>query len=507
MRPGRIVALVLGCLLVAPGLGMLVGGAGLSLAALARDADGYTTATVSLASPTAAITTDDLTFRIDVGTPEWAIELLDAQIRMEVADADQDVFVGVAPTSDVDAWLDGVAHDRISAVEGNGDVAYRNRAGTAALAPPGTQDFWAASTTSSSGSEVTWTIANGDWTGVVANVDGSPGVVADVRVGFRAGFLGPLAIILLVVGALTTLAAVVLIVVGASGQRRDPDRPTGPGAPAVGTDERVAPPPPPAMAGRAAGGPPPAPPTAIATNPAPHPVTLQAALDPDLSRWQWLVKWFLAIPHFLVLAFLWTAFVLLTIVAGVAILFTGTYPRGIFDFNVGVLRWSWRVSYYASTGGIGTDRYPPFSLDDDPTYPARLDVARPQRLSRGLVLVKWLLAFPHWIVVALLVGSIEWLPANGGPADVDAVGWSGILGLLVVVAGIVLLFAGRYPPALFDIIVGLNRWLFRVVAYVALMTDEYPPFRLDQGGDEPAAPSPGPTPRAPAARQSVEAAT
>ena len=67
---------------------------------------------------------------------------------------------------------------------------------------------------------------------------------------------------------------------------------------------------------------------------------LRRSLDPGLSRWQWLVKWFLAIPHFVVLVFLWIAFVVLTVVAGIAILFTGRYPRGIFDFNVGVLRWS-----------------------------------------------------------------------------------------------------------------------------------------------------------------------
>jgi hypothetical protein len=209
----------------------------------------------------------------------------------------------------------------------------------------------------------------------------------------------------------------------------------------------------------------------------------------------WLVKWFLAIPHFIVLVFLWMAFVVLTFVAGVAILFTGRYPRGIFDFNVGVMRWSWRVSYYASSGGLGSDRYPPFSLRAEPGDPARLDVAYPPRLSRGLVLVKWFLAVPHLVIVGLLAGwSFQWIATNGDRIRFDPTGGGGLLGLLVFAAAIILLFTGRYPQPLFDLIIGLNRWIFRVVAYVALMTDRYPPFRLDQGGSEPIGPASPPLP-------------
>ncbi|HTO01628.1 MAG TPA: DUF4389 domain-containing protein, partial [Microthrixaceae bacterium] len=174
----------------------------------------------------------------------------------------------------------------------------------------------------------------------------------------------------------------------------------------------------------------------------------------------------------------------LTVIAGLAILFTGRYPRDLFDFNVGVLRWTWRVAFY-SYGANGTDRYPPFTLAEAPDYPASLDLAHPQRLSRGLVLVKWwLLAIPQYVVVGIILGgsSTTW-SADGNPMGVSV---AGLLPWLVTVAVVVLLFTGRYPTALFRLVVGLNRWVFRVIAYAALLTDEYPPFRLDQGPEEPA---------------------
>jgi hypothetical protein len=88
---------------------------------------------------------------------------------------------------------------------------------------------------------------------------------------------------------------------------------------------------------------------------------------------------------------------------------------------------------------------------------------------------------------------VRWFSTDGARAGFDVIGGGGLLGVLTLVAGAILLVTDRYPAATFDLIVGLNRWVYRVVAYVALMTDEYPPFRLDQGGTDPLRPL-GPPP-------------
>ncbi|WP_326836519.1 DUF4389 domain-containing protein [Amycolatopsis rhabdoformis] len=224
-----------------------------------------------------------------------------------------------------------------------------------------------------------------------------------------------------------------------------------------------------------------------------YPVRVEARLDEPLSRWLWLVKWLLALPHHLILAVLWFAYPFVGIAAFFAILVTGRYPRSLFEFTVGVLRWSFRVQYY-SYAALGTDRYPPFTFGDVPEYPARLQVDYPPRLSRGLVLVKWwLLALPQLIIVGLFVGGGTWLFTRSSRFDFT---WAagGLIGILVLIAAIVLLFTGKYPRPLFDFVLGLDRWVLRVAAYVSLLTDRYPPFRLDLGGSEPSGPAPEPGP-------------
>ncbi len=464
MKPRHVAALIVGSLLLLMGLGMVVGGGAIGVIELAaRDNGGWHAVAIDrLASSGVAVTSEGAMVQLD--GPSSVVDRLDLQLRLRVTPSDpaEPAFVGVGPAAQVATYLSGAAHDRVTNLSLQGVPTYRHEAGTATVDPPASQPFWDASSTGPSTRELTWTLKPGSWTVAVLNASGTSGVTVSAVAAVRAGSLLPIGVATFVGGLLFLAAGTVLVVVAARGGGRG--RATSAGSPG-GTHVGAAP-------GVAAH---------IGILPSPdRPLVLEARLAPHLSRWLWLVKWFLAIPHYLVLAFLWLAFAVTTVAAWFAILFTGHFPRGLFDFNVGVLRWTWRVGYYVGWGGLGTDRYPPFTLRALPDDDARLDVAYPERLSRGLIFVKWLLLVPHWIVLAVLAGTQSHVNDDG----VVVGGWPGLLSLLAFVAGIVLLVTGSYAVGLFDVLVGLNRWVFRVLAYAALMTDVYPPFRYDGGGLE-----------------------
>jgi hypothetical protein len=172
----------------------------------------------------------------------------------------------------------------------------------------------------------------------------------------------------------------------------------------------------------------------------------------ELNRWLPLVKWLLVIPHLIALFFIGIGAMFVVIFAFFAVLFTGRFPRGAFDYLVGTFRWAYRVVAYFH---LMTDAYPPFTLADDPNYPVRLHVDHPERIANWRPLVQWLLAIPYLIVA----GVLYWLT-----------------GLLTIAAFFTILFTKRIPRDLFELMVPGLRWQLRGNAYAYWMTDKYPPF-------------------------------
>jgi hypothetical protein len=175
------------------------------------------------------------------------------------------------------------------------------------------------------------------------------------------------------------------------------------------------------------------------------------AYPPRLSRGLIFVKWLLAIPHYVVLYLYGVAVGVITFVAWFAILFTGRYPRAMFEFTEGYLRWNANVFGYVY---LLRDEYPPFS-DRDGVYPVRFAIEYPNRLSRWKIFLKWLFVIPHVVVLFFL-----WVAAAA----------------CTVIAWFAILFTGRYPRGLFGFVVGVYRWSARVNTYLYLLTDHYPPF-------------------------------
>jgi len=170
------------------------------------------------------------------------------------------------------------------------------------------------------------------------------------------------------------------------------------------------------------------------------------------SRLLIFVRWLLVIPHVLLLYLVGMLTGVIGFVAWFAILFTGRYPRGMWDFVVMAQVWSTNVASYIL---MLRDEYPPFG---EGTYPVQFDLVYPAQLSRGLIFVKWLLIIPHLIVLWFL----------------------GIAGFFAyILAWFAILVTGRYPRGLFRFMEGLLRWSLRVGIYSNLLTDHYPPFTME----------------------------
>jgi hypothetical protein len=194
----------------------------------------------------------------------------------------------------------------------------------------------------------------------------------------------------------------------------------------------------------------------------PYPAQLDFRGTQQIARWRPLVQWFLAIPHLFIAYALTIVRAVLTLVSFFTVVFTRRIPRPLFDAIAMTFRYEWRAVSYAL---FLREAYPPFDFqpaaDDDGVDPHTLvTIAYPEQMSRWQPLVKWLLAFPHYLVLFAL----------------------GIASMFVVIAGFfAVLFTGEYPQGLRDFLVGVYRYSVRVQAYAGLLTDQYPPFSMQAG--------------------------
>jgi hypothetical protein len=217
-----------------------------------------------------------------------------------------------------------------------------------------------------------------------------------------------------------------------------PEAPTGP----PGGAQPPAPPPPAATPATTGGG-------------VDYPVHLEIERQEEYSRFMPLVKWLLAIPHYIALLVLGIGALFVIIASFFAVLFTGRFPDGMFNYLVGVHRWGLRVIAYTD---LMVDPYPPFTLDDDPNYPVHFDIDYPKHVDRWRPLVHWLLVIPYAIVAYIIyyLGRI-----------------------MVFFAFFTILFAKTYPEGMFNIVRVSLRWMARASTYEYWMVTRYPPFEWD----------------------------
>lgn len=210
MSAGRIIAVIVGALLAMLGLGATGAGVGMVAVHVAQGDEGYyRTPTERFETPTAAF----VAFA-DLGDPGRTDDHPIGEIRVRATAADREpTFVGIGPRDDVEAWLAGVAHERVTSVR---YVPFRveteRHPGTRGATPPDQEDFWVASTSGGGTQSLTWRSQRGDWALVVMNADGQPGVAADVDTGVAGRWLLPAGIVVGAIGVLLLAAGVVIMV-------------------------------------------------------------------------------------------------------------------------------------------------------------------------------------------------------------------------------------------------------------------------------------------------------
>lgn len=205
----------------------------------------------------------------------------------------------------------------------------------------------------------------------------------------------------------------------------------------------------------------------VAKEKAEYPITVGVVYPEKLYRLSTFFRFFLLIPQMIVLWFVSMLAGIFLFFSWFAIMFTGKYPKGLFNYVAGYLRWSTRVTGYSL---LLTDKYPPFSMNgskmqqqaatEKVDYPITVGIAYPERLSRLSTFFRVLLLIPQNIVLCFLEIAVFCL--------VFFVWW-------------IILFTGTYPVGFFDFVAGYLRWNTRVFGYTLLLTDKYPPFSKADG--------------------------
>lgn len=212
-----------------------------------------------------------------------------------------------------------------------------------------------------------------------------------------------------------------------------------------------------------------------------YPITYEADFDPEPNRATTFFRLLLAIPWFIVAIFWGILFYITHFISWIAIIILGRYPRALYNFNGGVVRFGVRISAWVY---LQTDEWPPFGLKDDPDYAIRVGIPEdpPERQSRLKALFRLILALPMLIVSYAINYAHLWI---------------------AVVSWLTIVFRGYQPEGVNDVLTFLNSFYARLYGYIAFLTDDYPPIGLEAGASDEGAVVPPAAPPTPPAQPAV----